>query len=439
MALVIQDELESMLVLHERFLKGLNNSRRLDLTMMKGRNLDFSKRILTEGDFVGAIMDGSCFVECQAQRANFFGSNLSRCSFEKADLCQADLRGAHMRAADFTSAVLTEANFGEGSLLRRAYDGDIAPVHGTNDSSQRMKDTVFRNASAERTRFSSAVALSTDLSFANFRGAKLSGVNFAGSNLRGVSFSQADLTNCNFNNTNMNSVILSGAILKGASFQGADLTASVIDRSDYGSGTFNDAKLPRNIENLDIEIQEILANHHLWIASIGRQGQQANLSGVNLAGAILNGVQLQAANLKISLLHNASFNNAIFSMADLSGCNACGSFMMKADCRGINFTEASLEEIDLREALCSPMSIMTGFSGAKPVSWPANFSQCSLRYGKLGGADLRFANFEGALLTHCDLRDANLEDAILVDADLTGADLRGANLDRADMRGAIGV
>ena len=93
----------------------------------------------------------------------------------------------------------------------------------------------------------------------------------------------------------------------------------------------------------------------------------------------------------------------------------------------------------MRDANCSPMTIRTGYSGTKPVTWPANFTGASLRYSKLNGTDLRFVNFQGAIMTHCDLREANLEDAILVDADLTGADLRGTNLEKTDLRGAIGV
>src|ERR1700722_13749089 len=170
------------------------------------------------------------------------------------------MRGAQMQGVNFTNATLNEANFGDGSLLRQGVTGEINPIHH-GDAKLRLLDAVFKNATAQKAKFSSAIALSTDLSLANFKNAKLTGVNFTGSNLHGATFESADLRGCNFTNANMSSVILLGANLDGAVFDGADLTASLVHIEDVGSQTFSTAKMTRSLESLEYSIKEIIANH----------------------------------------------------------------------------------------------------------------------------------------------------------------------------------
>ena len=133
----------------------------------------------------------------------------------------------------------------------------------------------------------------------------------------------------------------------------------------------------------DDELNEILANHKLWIDSKSKYGNHANLCDADLSGANLRGADLRGANL----------NDTDLRGADLSGANLRG-----ADLNGANLHRADLHRADLRDA-------------------------------DLNGANLRGANLCGAILYRANLNGADLNGANLRGADLNHADLRGANLD----------
>ena len=372
MAVVLQNELAELFKQHEKYLKGVSGGKRLDLTLQTGHELDFSRKILPGAEFVGAFLNHSNFSHAHLEQANFFGATLNNVNFLEADLTQSDMRGAQMQGVNFTNATLNEANLGDGSLLRQGVTGEINPIHH-GDAKLRLLDAVFKNATAQRAKFSSSIALSTNLSLANFKGAKLNGVNFSGSNMRGATFESADLRGCNFSNTNMNAVILLGANVDGASFEGADLTASLVHLPAADKATFSHAKMPKALENLEYSIKEIIANHKVWVNTLGREGKRADLVGINLAGVVLDGVQFQAASLRNSLLNKGSFKMGVFAMSDLSGCNAREASFSKADCRGINFSMARLDGADLQYADCSPMLIASNMSIVKGHSLADQF------------------------------------------------------------------
>src|SRR5262249_12142041 len=157
----------------------------------------------------------------------------------------------------------------------RQQSGALNPVHHVDDAKLRMADAVFKNATAQRAKFSSAISLSTDLSLANFKGARLTGVNFTDSNLNGATFENADLRGCNFTNANMNASILLHANLDGAIFEGADLTACLVRVEDSKAYTFSHAKMNKSLENLEYSIKEIIASHKIWVNTMGREGKRA--------------------------------------------------------------------------------------------------------------------------------------------------------------------
>src|SRR6202034_2516986 len=109
----------------------------------------------------------------------------------------------------------------------------------------------------------------------------------------------------------MKAVILLGANLDGANFEGADLTASLVHMPEVGKGAFSHAKMPKSLDNLEYSIKEIIANHKVWVNTLGREGKRADLVGINLANVVLDGVQFQAASLKSSLLTKGSFKSAV--------------------------------------------------------------------------------------------------------------------------------
>ena len=136
------------------------------------------------------------------------------------------------------------------------------------------------------------------------------------------------------------------------------------------------------------KLNEILANHKLWIDSNSEYGNRANLSGANLSDAILRGANLNDANLCSTDLSGVTLNDANLHRADLRGANLC---------------DADLSDADLSDAI--------------------------LRGATLNDANLHRADLRGATLSDATLNGANLRSATLNGADLSGTDLRGANLD----------
>ena len=73
------------------------------------------------------------------------------------------------------------------------------------------------------------------------------------------------------------------------------------------------------------KLNEILANHKLWIDSNSEYGNRANLSGANLRGANLNDANLSSADLSGANLCDADLNGAILLGANLRGANLRGA------------------------------------------------------------------------------------------------------------------
>ena len=80
------------------------------------------------------------------------------------------------------------------------------------------------------------------------------------------------------------------------------------------------------------KLNEILANHKLWIDSNSEYGNRANLSGANLRGANLNDANLNDANLSSANLYGAN----------LSGANLRGANLNDANLRGTNLDYSCL-------------------------------------------------------------------------------------------------
>ena len=134
----------------------------------------------------------------------------------------------------------------------------------------------------------------------------------------------------------------------------------------------------------DDELNEILANHKLWIDSNSKYGNDADLSGAdlrdanlrdaNLRGANLNGADLRDANLRDANLRGANLDDAALCGATLSGAVLCG---------------ANLHYADLSDAI--------------------------LHYADLNGADLRGANLDYSCLPlWCGSLSANFDDRLII-------------------------
>jgi len=126
-----------------------------------------------------------------------------------------------------------------------------------------------------------------------------------------------------------------------------------------------------------MNLQDVLAEHKLWLDTKGNSGKRANLIGAELINTNLSGANLSYANL---------------IDANLEGANLRGANLI-----GVDLSRANLRGVDLRYAILS--------------------------YADLEGANLRGANLIGA-----NLRGANLVGANLIGVDLIGVDLSGYDL-----------
>ena len=50
-------------------------------------------------------------------------------------------------------------------------------------------------------------------------------------------------------------------------------------------------------EGMGVDLEKILADHHLWVESGGKNGERANLTRADLSDAKLSGAVLYGANL----------------------------------------------------------------------------------------------------------------------------------------------
>lgn len=95
----------------------------------------------------------------------------------------------------------------------------------------------------------------------------------------------------------------------------------------------------------DDELNEILANHKLWIDSNSKYGNHANLRGANL-----NGANLRDANLRDAILLGANLHSANLRGANLRGANLRGAILHGANLRGAILNSANLNDADLHGA-----------------------------------------------------------------------------------------
>jgi hypothetical protein len=105
------------------------------------------------------------------------------------------------------------------------------------------------------------------------------------------------------------------------------------------------------------ELQEMLDQHSLWLASATRQGQRisnedypVDLSGLDLEGVNLSRALLSGANFKGSSLLCARFADAELSTASFIGCDLRNADFKNADVSLAFFHEAKLEGANFQGA-----------------------------------------------------------------------------------------
>lgn len=135
------------------------------------------------------------------------------------------------------------------------------------------------------------------------------------------------------------------------------------------------------------ELNEILAQHKLWLESGKKEGKCADLSRYNLCNVNFSGLDLRDIN----------FSYSRFDSAYLDGANLSGS-----ECRGADFVWAKMTR--------------------------TNFSNAILNRCIMSSSNLRLANFTNAQMFRTTLEGAELSMSIFEETDLTYANFAGAKI-----------
>lgn len=181
------------------------------------------------------------------------------------------------------------------------------------------------------------------------------------------------------------------------------------------------------------ELDEILARHKLWLASLptwrtrgipDADPRRAHLSHVDLTRAPLEGADLQRADLSGAILRGANLIDADLTRADLNGADLRTDLLSGARLTGADLTSANLSGVNLG-----------GVNLRGVLLRGANLSGAHLRGISLSGVDLSGVDLSGVDLSSMDLRGTKLTEANLTGVDLTGVNLRGMNLRGVNLTG----
>ena len=144
-----QSEINKVLELHQKYLRGEAGGVRANLSLANLSNADLSRANLSDASLSRAILYGAKLSLANLSNANLSGAKLSLANLSNANLSGADLSGANLYEADLSYANLYNADLSRANL------------YGAN-------------------------LYGADLSVANLSGANLSGANLYGAKLSDV-------------------------------------------------------------------------------------------------------------------------------------------------------------------------------------------------------------------------------------------------------------
>jgi len=184
-------------------------------------------------------------------------------------------------------------------------------------------------------------------------------------------------------------------------------------------------------------LYEVLERHEKWLYSDKREGECADLSGLDLRGHAFKGVDLRYALLRYSVLAGVNSRKARFEWADLTGADLGGADVSRANFRGAKLEGANFEQVDAFGTDFQEANLIeTNFSRSKPelacfmhaIARNASFIEARLFFANFREAFLKGANFQGAYCVNTCFRAANLMQANFQRTFLDGADLVRTNL-----------
>lgn len=431
---VTQAQLDALIGAHERFLLGKPGGKRFNLPMCKIEGMDLANHNLANAEFPGASLNGSSFNRTKLNSANFFGSDLRGCDMRFADLTNADMRGAQLRGANFENALLKATDLREGHVFS-AGTKEEAIKELRSETLANFEDTNFSRATFDGAKLGKGFGGGANLSYSNFRNTRLNEADLSNTNLVGANFDGADLTNTNLSGANLQGANLEGAKINGTKFDNANLTTTKIDIKNLVGIDLSTARLAKTLEAAGLTLDGVLAEHHKWLESMGKEGKQARLESVRISSAELSGKDLSAAIFSSVILDSANMLGAKLSMATMKECSLEKINLVKSDLRGTDFSYAHMIKADI--SLSTATALQIEYAG-KTVQKAANFSMANLTEARAIEANLTMANFTGTVLRDANFGGANLKDAVFNGADVTGMSLIRATYDPAQFEHAIG-
>jgi len=307
------------------------------------------------------VPDRAPLVGCDLSRANLAGAALY-----SRDLSRANLRGASLTGADFGGSVLSGADLTGADLA------------GADFSHVKLAETEGMPMAIHAGRWQTVWTV------------QKVGPAQAGA-LNGADLSYADLRGLDFQNVSLSGTALTGADLRGANLTGCDLSGAALR---WATLTGLDMSVVRSFADVTVDFTSWLGVLHLdrapgvdprWVTKWRLANEGPTAPG--LPGTL---EQINPA--------SANFNDVDWSQQQLAGQSCMGNTFVRANFRGINFSNQG----------------GLGFS----VLTDACFEQANFKNGILTLSWLRGADFRGADLTG----------AQVVKVDVTGADLSTATL-----------
>lgn len=246
-------------------------------------------------------------------------------------------------------------------------------------------------------------------------------VHAQGKSFEGKDFAGVDLGGMDLKNTDLRGIYLEGANLSEADLTGADLSGAVLAWADLSRAKLNSTKMHEtclgganltSAKVIDADLTEGILS-------------KSNLSHTDFSGSTLDRVEMMEATFNNTNLSNTNLTEAIFLETDFSGANFSGADLtgtnfIKPKLDGVNFSGAKAESVNFIEASCE-----------KAVFKDADFTNARFPQN----ANLKGADFRGAILDNANLMEADLTKATFVKASLNSANLMKANLNHADLTG----
>jgi uncharacterized protein YjbI with pentapeptide repeats len=328
-----QREIDKVVALHERFLRGASGGQRAFLRFVDATGIDCRRRLLNDADLTGANLEGSAFAGAHFERAALYCANLEGCDLRATNLRRADLRGARLAGAVLSGAVMDEAD------MRAAYIAYPAGEDGLH---------VFRHGTI------AAKSLGWGGCGADFTNCSMRGVRLCAANLKGANFTGAVLGAADFTGAKLTDAVFRDTVLDGVDVHRMNLSPEQLRGCVFGPD-------PAALARADA-VRDRLRRAEEWVTSGGARGAPASIDGEDLRplqGAFRGRVLTALSARRVRAIHidfsGSTLQGAVFDGADLRGAVFDG-----CDLRGASFRSAKLSHARFVGADLAPLVLPDG-------------------------------------------------------------------------------